>query len=559
VPFRRSRAHSAAAKRASFYIIIYHQVMMLCVKTLALLICFTSIYSFPAQSKSHPKLIVVVIVDQMRADYLERFSPYETGGFHRFASEGADFLNANYQHSPTETCVGHAVLLSGRNPAHTGVVANEWYERATRKMMYCVEDPAFPLIGEAGLGASPKNFLGDGLGDWLQSAFPASRVYSISLKDRAAILMAGRHPQGVFWYAHQDGRFITSRYYAAQLPAWVEQFNQRHTADSYAGKRWTALLESTSPAYHTNQVEAQFPHVMPDHVGQELYDAVYGSPFGDEVLEEFAETTIAANQLGAKDTPDLLAISFSSNDAVGHTYGPNSPEIADEQIRLDRTLGRLMRFVNERLGRENVLWALSADHGSEPTPEAERTLFGNTAAQRLPFSDAVKSVEIQLNQIFHISGDMHWFSAQVDTMLYFDRAALAKHRITLQSARRALASQVRNVPGIAGFYDPSQLPASGWMPTYIRNSNYSARSGDVYYLTKQWTYFSSRPTGTSHGDPWPYDTHVPFVLLGWHILPHRVLENVHVVDLAPTLADIVGIYGPQSHTLDGQSRARLIR
>lgn len=510
--------------------------------------------SLLAWSQDHPKLIVVVIVDQMRADYLERFAPYETGGFHQFATKGADFLNANYEHSPTETCVGHAVLISGRNPAHTGIVANEWYDRKSEKMTYCVEDAASRLLKGSGSGVSPRNFLGDGLGDWLHASFSGSRVYSISLKDRAAIIMGGRHPQGAFWLSHDDGEFTTSRYYADRLPGWVEEFNNRHLADKYAGKIWTPLLESTSPAYHTKEVASQFPHAMPHDSGQALYDAVYGSPFGDEFLEGFAEATIASNQLGQKEVPDLLAVSFSSNDAVGHAYGPFSPEIADEQIRLDRILGRLMSFVNERVGTENVLWVLSADHGVEPDPEAERTLNFNKAAQRLPFSEALKSIGAQLNLIFHVTGEMQWFAAQTDTMLYFDQAQLAKHGISLQAACSAITTKVHHVPGIAGFYDPSRLPPSRWIATYLQNSDYSPRSGDVYYLTKEWTYFSSNPTGTSHGDPWPYDTHVPFVFLGWHIRAQRLPQAVEVVDLAPTLASLSGIPRPRTEKLDGQSR-----
>lgn len=510
--------------------------------------------SLVAWCQGHPKLIVVVIVDQMRADYLERFAPYETGGFHRFSTEGADFLNANYEHSPTETCVGHAVLLSGRNPAHTGIVANEWYDRESGKMTYCVEDAASPLLEGIGSGVSPRNFVGDGLADWLHASFSGSRVYSISLKDRAAILMGGRHPQGAFWFSHDDGEFTTSRYYADRLPGWVEEFNNRHPADKYAGKTWTPLLESTSPAYHTKEVASQFPHAMPHISGHALYDAVYGSPFGDELLEAFAEATIASNQLGQKEVPDLLAVSFSSNDAVGHAYGPFSPEIADEQIRLDGILARLMSFVNERIGSENILWVLSADHGVEPAPEAERTLNLNMAAQRLPFSEVLKSIGAQLNTIFHVNGEMHWFSAQADTMLYFDQAQLAKHGISLQAACRALTTEVRNVPGIEGFYDPSRLPPAGRIATYLQNSDYRPRSGDVYYLTREWTYFSSNPTGTSHGDPWPYDTHVPFVFLGWHIHPQRITQTVQVVDLAPTLASVAGIPRSRSERLDGQSR-----
>src|SRR5689334_12959319 len=165
----------------------------------------------PLQAE-HPKLIVVVIVDQMRADYLERFSAQETGGLHFFNSRGAYFLNANYEHMPTETCLGHAVLLSGRNPVHNGIVANDWYDQHNGKMIYCVEDASSPLLGEAGTPVSPTNLLGDNFSDWLERSYPGARVFSISLKDRAAILMAGHHPQGVFWFSHDTGRFVTSRY-----------------------------------------------------------------------------------------------------------------------------------------------------------------------------------------------------------------------------------------------------------------------------------------------------------------------------------------------------------
>jgi hypothetical protein len=522
------------------------------------ILLFASVLS--AQTEHHPKLIVVIIVDQMRADYLDRFAPYEDGGLHFLATEGADFLNANYQHSPTETCVGHSVLLSGRNPARTGIVANEWYDRGAGRMTYCIDDASSPVVGGSGNAVSPKNFIGENFSDWLQGAYPGSRVYSISLKDRAAVLLGGHRPQGVFWFSHESGRFVTGRYSASQLPPWVEQFDQKHIADSYAGKTWTPLLDKESPAYRTHEVAPQFPHPMPDEAGLKLYDSVYGSPFGDEVLEAFAEATMTANHLGEQPTPDLLAVSFSSNDAVGHSYGPDSPEIADEQIRLDRILGRLVEFIDRKLGKENVLWVLSADHGSEPAPEAEQELNHNPAARRLPFSDAQHSAEEQLNAIFHLSGEMHWFAAQTDTMLYFDRGALARQNITLEAARHALATEVHDVPGMEGFYDATQLTTvPGWIGTFLRNSNFPGRSGDVYYLTKQWTFFSSRPTGTSHGDPWPYDTHVPFVIAGWRIQPKRIAAEIHVADLAPTLADLVDLRLPASEAIDGESLSKLLK
>ncbi|PYV69868.1 MAG: hypothetical protein DMG96_32970 [Acidobacteria bacterium] len=526
-------------------------------KTAGLLAGWLFGFVLSLQAQLHPKLIVVVVVDQMRADYLDRFASYEHGGLHFLATQGANFLNANFEHLPTETCPGHAVLLSGRNPVHTGIVANDWYDRDTGKMMYCVEDANSVVIGDSGAAVSPRNFLGENFSDWLQTSYPGARVFSISLKDRAAILLGGHHPQSVLWFSHETGRFITSRYYADRLPGWVEEFNSKRVPDSYASKEWTPVMGDSSPAYHTREVAGRFPHVMPSKAGRELYDRVYGSPFGDEVLGAFAESAATANQLGEnpRDAPDLLAIGFSSNDAVGHAYGPDGPEMADEQIRLDRTLGHLVESLSARLGKENVLWVLSADHGAEPTPEAELELDHNRSARRIPFSDALNSMEKQLSAIFRITGDVHWFAGQADSMLYFDRAELARHGISLAAASRALVTQVHDVPGVAGFYDTSRLASvPGWIGTFLRNSASTTRSGDVYYLTKEWTLFSSKSTGTSHGDPWPYDTHVPLVIAGWRIQPQRIKRNVQIADLAPTLASLIGVHSPRLEVVDGRSR-----
>jgi len=515
-----------------------------------------------AAAKPYPRLIVVIIVDQMRADYLDRFAAYEIAGLHFFATQGADFLNANYDHIPTETCPGHSILLSGRNPARTGIVANNWYDRANGKMTYCLDDPNSPLVGGTGAGVSPRNFLGENFSDWLQSSYPGARVYSVSLKDRAAILLGGHHPQGAFWFSHETGKFISSRYYAEQLPRWLDKFNDKNVADSYAGKRWTPLLNPGSPAYHTHEIAGQFPHTMPDKAGRELYEAVYTSPFGDELLETLSEAVLAENRLGENThaSPDLLAISFSSNDAVGHTFGPDSPEIADEQIRLDRTIGRLIKALSGRLGSNEILWVLSADHGAEPTPEAESALDHNQSARRIAISDAQRSIETQLNSTFKSDGPIHWFSGQTDSMLYFDKVELARHGISISAASQTLTAQVHGVPGIDGFYATAHLDSiPGWIGTYLRDSAFPGRSGDVYYLTSEWTLFSSKPTGTSHGDPWPYDTHVPMVLAGWHVGAKRIAENVQIVDLAPTLADIVGVHWTSSEVLDGKSWKTLVQ
>jgi hypothetical protein len=503
----------------------------------------------------HPKLIVVISVDQMRADYLDRFAAYEQGGFHTFAAAGADFINANYDHTPTETGPGHSIMMSGRNPEHTGIVSNTWYDRSTGKSVYCVADANSSLVGDTGSGASAANFIGESFGDQFQRAFRGARVFSASLKDRAAVLMAGKHPTEVFWYSTRNGTFISSTYYTSALQGWVTEFDSSKPGDAYAGKSWELLLPADSPAYagHTQA----FPHRLPDTAGHQLYNAVFDSPYGDELLERFVEAMVAANNVGGQQAPDLLTVSFSSNDSIGHGYGPDSAEIADEQIRLDGTLGKLMQFINGRVGQGKVLWALTADHGSEPTPEAERELRHNQAARRVSMQSIQRQVEQQLDKIFHQPDDFKWFAAVTDPGFYFDRKNLEQHHVDLAQAREAMAKM--KADGIAEFYDMSKVRnLHGHWGTLLRNSYYAPRSGDVYYRADEWVLISDQPTGTSHSNPFRYDTHVPFAIAGNGIAAQRISAPVHVTDLAPTLASLIGMRW-QTDEKESQSRARMIQ
>lgn len=501
-----------------------------------------------AQAPPRPRLIVVIAVDQMRYDYLPRFARYETGGLHYLATEGADFTDAHYRHIPTETCPGHSIILSGRDPAHTGIVANNWYDAASGRALYCVADPATPLLdpaGNTGPGVSPRNFAGVGFGDQLEAALPGARVFSISLKDRAAIMLGGKHPAGgAFWFSPRDGNFISSRYYFDTLPGWVLQFDASHPADAYAGRSWTLLLGPASPAYGPDR--GRFPHALPAAPGPALYQAVFASPFGDELLERFAEALITANRLGAGAAPDLLAISFSSNDLVGHAYGPDSAEIADEQLRLDRTLGKLVDFVNARLGAGTVLWALSADHGVQPAPEEERALRHDPAARRLSPRRLREQAAQGLDAALHQPAGTRWFAMIGDDQIWFDRAELAARHIPLAAAQHALAAV--HVDGIAGFYDGAAIAAApAWIRPFLRNSYFPGRSGDMYYVPDRWVLVSAAdpaadgPYPTSHGTPYDYDTHVPFLIAGFGVRPRPVAGPVHVIDLAPTLARLIGI------------------
>jgi arylsulfatase A-like enzyme len=267
---------------------------------------------------------------------------------------------------------------------------------------------------------------------------------------------------------------------------------------------------------------------------------------------------VSANNIGSRPQPDLLTVSFSSNDAVGHEYGPDSAEIADEQLRLDSTIGKLMQFINARVGPRLVLWALTADHGAEPTPEDERELRNNSAARRVSMKAVENELQQQLDDIFHQPDAFKWFAAVMDSGLYFDVHNLQQHHISLRKASEAVAKRVK-VDGITAFYDMSELhKVHGTWGTLLKNSNYPSRSGDVYYIPDEWVLISEKPRGTSHSNPYHYDTHVPLAIIGADITPQRIDASVHVTDLTPTLAALLGMRW-HSDEKESKSRAGLIQ
>ncbi|HEV7501329.1 MAG TPA: alkaline phosphatase family protein, partial [Vicinamibacteria bacterium] len=339
-----------------------------------------------ARGSGAPRLVLFVSVDQMRYDYLTRFGPLFHGGFRRMLDQGAVFSNAMYRHANTETGPGHSVLLSGRSPEHSGIVANRWYDSLLKKDINVVEDPAVTTIGgtaAGGPGFSPVNFSGFTVGDMLKRRTPGSHVVGISLKDRAAILMAGPRADAAYWFDTPSGRFVTSTYYVPTVPAWLARWNGRHLADTPAWRTWSRLLPADTLYLQYagpddvkgeyDNVDTVFPHHAHGAPGTpQSHEDLRRTPFGDEMVLDAALEALSAHQLGADDTPDLLAVGFSSSDVIGHTYGPDSQEQMDEYLRLDVTLGRLLDEVDRRVGLDRTLVALSADHGSQPLVEVSQ-------------------------------------------------------------------------------------------------------------------------------------------------------------------------------------------
>src|SRR5213596_97944 len=369
-----------------------------------------------------PKLVVVITVDQLRRDYLDRYRTQLNGGLAMLVKQGADFTEAYQDHAVTETAPGHSTILSGRWPAHTGIVRNT----------AGVQDSTAPLVGVTGLGASPARFRGTALFDWLKAAEPGARALSVSGKDRGAILPLGRAKQQVYWYV--GGYFTTSRYYADALPTWVRAFNGRRLPFRAAGATWNLLLparaypEPDSEPYEHDGKDFTFPHQLSPDSAQAALEYL-GVPSMDSLTLAFALEGVRALALGSRGAVDLLSVSLSTTDYVGHAYGPDSREIHDQVVRLDRYLGRFLEQLFVRYGRNNVLVVLTSDHGVMPFPERSRALGWKGAVRVMPDS-IIQSVNAALDQR---AGGGDWLAFESGMLLIPDRARLAAQGVNVDS------------------------------------------------------------------------------------------------------------------------------
>ena len=496
-----------------------------------------------------PSLILLITVDQMRADYLDRFGPELRGGLARLARGGAWFTNAHHDHAITETAPGHATLLSGRFPRSTGITAN----RAG------VIDPASPLVTlPATPGASPFRFQGTTLVDWLHLKDPRSRTLSVSMKDRGAILPVGRSRTEVYWY-YPDGRFTTSRYYRDSLPDWVNRFNARKLPQKLAGKSWTLLLADS--AYHEpDSVSVEhggsdftFPHVLPSD-STAAAAAIAVTPWMDETTLALALDGLTALSLGEPSRTDVLAVSLSGTDIVGHSYGPDSREMHDNILRLDRNLGVFFDSLFKLRDPSRVAIVLTADHAAGRIPElAAKTLKPtptrvDASALARTLHDMVAAAGIDTNLVY-----LDW-----QTVLA-DRNALKSRSATLDSLLSNFAFQVRSLPGISRvdrFQDLLRGDTISDAITRRWSHQFPPQSNVELVITQTpFTLFGNLPA--SHGSPYDYDTHVPLIFYGRWFGPGRYPQFTRTVDLAPTLAEIAGV--KPAERIDGVVLKRALR
>ena len=508
-----------------------------------------------------PRLVVFITVDAMRADYLSRFAPQLTGGLGRLYKGGAVFTNGFQDHAITETAPGHSVIMSGRYPVHTGISANT----------AGVNDTTVTVVDAAGLGASPFRFRGTTLTDWLIAKDRRTRILSVSRKDRAAILPIGRSKQPVFWYA-SNGIFTTSTYYGSSLPEWVRDFNARKLPASYAGKAWRLLLpdsaysEPDSVPIESNGINFTFPHVessSPDTAARLLGDF----PWMDELTLDFAMTGVNALNLGRGPQTDLLSVSLSTTDAIGHRYGPDSREIHDQILRLDRVLGVFLDSLYRIRNPADIVVALTADHGLTPFPEVH-THDPNGGAIRVDqrpllqqLSNSLAADGVQgygLNFLGGVYTD-NGFSFD-GGVLELDRAALSRARINRDSLVLAVRAAFLKIPGVARADRISDLAKVDTVNDRIgRRWLHMFSDEDKAALVVTLAPFNYWLAGyiAQHGSPNDIDAHVPIIFYGSGVKPGRYDEFAGVVDMAPTLAAIVHVNPLEK--LDGHVLQHAIR
>ncbi|HJW43585.1 MAG TPA: alkaline phosphatase family protein [Geothrix sp.] len=507
--------------------------------------------------KTRPRLVVVISVDQFSSELIQTYGPELTGGLARLRTEGVYFSETYHDHGFTETGPGHSVLLTGRFPANTGIVENRWIDRATGKLVYCVEDPAAKSLHPAGqASASNVRFLGEGLGDWLQAQVPGSRVFAVSGKDRAAILMAGRKPTAAYWFTGGAG-FTSSTAYADKLPEWLLRFDhglsERLATDSWLWTKDPATPEGRKGqwAFGTQTLRnGALPRLI-QGAGMPLdknFEARFRkSPFLDAVTLEAAEALLAGEKVGRGPATDLLAISFSATDYIGHSYGILGTEMRDQIHRLDRVLGRLL----DRLRREHPgAWVVfCADHGGLDLPEslAEQG-FPVKRIQAEPFLAALES---DLRATYKLDRNLLTPTPEPNT-IYLDEAALKAANLDRATVARRVQAWLRARPEVADAFTAEELlatdPAATGSPrdsslrVLMRRSFRPERSGDVLVAVKPFVVFGTPPTDypTGHGTPNAYDRRVPLIFWGpWRAGERR--EPVRTVDLAPTLARELGL------------------
>jgi hypothetical protein len=540
----------------------------------------------PARPPAGPppvKLVVVVYFDQLRGDFLDRWAPlFGDGGFRRLTGQGAWFADCHYPYASTTTGPGHASVLAGCGGAVHGIINNNWYDRTAGQEVYCAASDRYAFVPEPVLdkpaanakvdakrktpkqAGNPDRLLAETVADRVKAA--GGRVFGLSLKDRSAIFPSGHKPDGAYWF---DGRFHTSTYYRDTLPGWVQAFNESKAADRWVGKAWERLRPDLDYTAHSGPDDGPgegvgrgpadrkqgktFPHPFPGEVGQEYYEAVANSPAGNDLLLAFAKACVEAEKLGTGDKPDLLTVSFSSNDLIGHTWGPDSQEVLDVTLRSDRTMADLLGYLDQKVGAGKYAVLLTADHGVCPNPEVSAAK--GLDAKRIPPKPLVLAAERFLQETFGkpAGGDADrnlWLEKLSPPHVYLNHRLLRAKGIDPDAAAAKLAAWLPTQPGIQAALPRSYILSPDrrfdQVRDQVRACYHPDRGGDVVVVTKPLYLLDDQGTGTSHGTPHEYDTHVPLVVLAPGVPGGKRSEPVTPLHAAAVVSRLLGVEPPKT-------------
>ncbi len=540
---------------------------------LAALVCFH--VQMTAQTQ-RPKLVVGIVVDQMRYDFLHRYSDhYGEDGFKRLLREGFSFDSTNYNYIPTVTAAGHASIYTGTTPSHHGIIGNSWYDRTLRSSVSNVGDSSVQLVGSEVPnpdGKSPAYLLSKTITDQIRAEMgPEAKIISVSLKDRGAILPGGHSANAAYWHDYETspGNFVTSSFYRDSLPNWVADFNSEGRSETYMGQVWNTLLpmeEYDESAPDDNGYESVmrgkeapvFPYDMAAirdayEENEPYLGVLWVTPFGNTLLKDFAIRALRAEQLGKDEITDALCISFSSTDLAGHTFGPQSVEVEDMYLRLDRDIAELLQVLDQEVGKGEYLLFLTSDHGAQP-------VVSYAVEKGLPAGLAViPRFEHSLNFSLSLKyGAFNWIESFGTEEIYLDHALIAEKGVSLLEMQQAVADFMKEQPGVRYALTATELRENKFdsgLQAMAQNGFYADRSGDVllvyepgYLATYDYRTPITKVRGTQHGSGYEWDTHVPLLWFGAGVPNGASERRVHPIDIAPTLARYLNIPQPESAT-----------
>ena len=500
------------------------------------------------------KLVVFISVDQMSINLLEQYEPLYTGGFRWMMNHGYHFTNAHHEHGYTATGPGHFVLGSGQYPGPNGILGNYWYDRELKKVISCVEDTVSTVVGESGPARSYRHIQTTALGDWVKNMYPTSKIFSVAGKDRGAVMMGGKHPDLALYY-NWRGAFVTSSYYADTLPNWVTQFNENLNVAAYRDSIWKRSLpidvydryahqdffEGESDRYHSELYSPIFPIGFDENLlDDDIVDDFFGFPWMERATINLAKVIFHKEKLGQDENPDILFIGLSATDAIVHYYGPNSHEAMDTMLKNDQYLNFLIKTIESKIGLEDVLFVLTGDHGGLELPE-HRQKFGlpggriNRAERKTAIKEVLGLIKNKFGQNDFVVNNGLGF--------YYDSLKMKTMGITKTEVDDIIVSRVEQLKGVDRVLTKDEIMNASENDKILRrlkNSFHEEKSADLWILQEKY-WIIKYPHGTGHGTPYDYDTHVPLYFSHVTFSPAKSDDHVATVDIAPTIAKILGV------------------